>query len=182
VGRRCCAGQPRARRRRHALAWGGRRRRVPTPVLASPSTPFPFLLGPWQSVTASPLADVNTCFLDRTSAAAKRVESSGEEEQEQGDGYARHGGAHTRRGPRRPSVRGTTCGAQRRAWTMLPAQMSSSVFDSTSPTRVVVDSTAPSCPARGGGCCALPQVGCLAQVCFIVGDRYYSTAQKKYCT
>jgi hypothetical protein len=58
------------------------------PVLASPSTPFPFLLGPWQSVTTSPATDVNTCFLDQTSSAAKRVESSGEEEQEQGDGYA----------------------------------------------------------------------------------------------
>jgi hypothetical protein len=56
------------------------------PVLIGPPGPFPCLLGPWQSVTASPVMDTNTCFLDRTPTVAKRAESRGEEEWEQGDG------------------------------------------------------------------------------------------------
>jgi hypothetical protein len=55
------------------------------PVLAGPPRPFPCLLSPWQSVTALLATDANTCILDWTPLAAKRVESSGEEEREQGD-------------------------------------------------------------------------------------------------
>jgi hypothetical protein len=116
------------------------------PVLAGPPRPFPCLLGPWQYVMASPAPNANTCFLDRTPATAKRVESSGEEERDQGDGC----GAPWR-SPHEAEFETAFAATNdvrclKGASTTLPAQMSLSMSDSIVPTRVVDDSTAPPCP------------------------------------
>jgi hypothetical protein len=102
-------------RRRRALARGGRRRRAPAQVLARtlrppwpPAQSLPVRQGhsPAQSMAVrhsvappSP-ADANTCFLDWMPTATKRVESSGEDEREQGSVATRCGGARMRRSPR----------------------------------------------------------------------------------
>jgi hypothetical protein len=101
------------------------------PVLAVPPRPFPCLLSPGQSVKTSHATDANTCFLDRTPAKVKRVESSGDEERQQGDGC----GAPRRSPHEAESEMVTTTTDDVRSSegvsTTLPARMNSSVSDST---------------------------------------------------
>jgi hypothetical protein len=72
------------------------------PVLASPPRPFPCSVhgSPSQRRPPPSPADANTCFLDWMPTATKRVESSGEDEREQGSVATRCGGARMRRSPR----------------------------------------------------------------------------------
>jgi hypothetical protein len=127
------------------------------PVLIGPPRPFPCLLGPWQSITSLPAADANTCFLNQTPATVKKVESSGEEEREQGDGCGAPWRSPHEAESETAAAAADDVRCSKGASMTLPAQMSSSVSNSTALMRVVADSTAPPCPpARGGGRRALP--------------------------
>jgi hypothetical protein len=158
-----------------ALARGGRRRRAPAQVLARTLRP------PWPPAQSSPVRQghspaqsmaVHHSFAPpppprmRTRASLtgrrwRRRESNRAVKMNRSKGRLRRAAEE----PARGGVLETAVTAaddvrcSEGASTTLPAQMSSSVSDSTASMRVVADSTAPLCPVRGGCRRALPRVG-----------------------
>jgi hypothetical protein len=126
-------------------ACRGRHGHPPCPRRPAKAIPLPTRSMAVRHGVARP-PNANTCFLDRTPAMAKRVESSGEEERDQGDGCGApwrspHDAESETAFAATDDVR-----CSKGALTTLPAQMSLSMSDSIVPTRVVDDSTAPPCP------------------------------------